>query len=107
MTEETKTTLGAADILEVMKLLPHRYPFLLVDRISRLGEAMTVARQTRTIALQSVIVGLALSSAGMVLAALGYLPPLAGALTQEAIDVAVVLNALRALGHADRTGPAA
>lgn len=80
---------------------------LLVDRISRLGEAMTVARQTRTIALQSVIVGLALSSAGMVLAALGYLPPLAGALTQEAIDVAVVLNALRALGHADRTGPAA
>ena len=33
MTEETKTTLGAADILEVMKLLPHRYPFLLIDKI--------------------------------------------------------------------------
>ncbi len=33
MSEETKTTLGAADILEVMKLLPHRYPFLLIDKI--------------------------------------------------------------------------
>ncbi len=80
---------------------------LLVDRIGRLNEAMDIARHTRTIALQSVIVGLALSSAGMVLAALGYLPPVAGALAQEAIDVAVVLNALRALGGADRTNPAA
>jgi len=33
MTEETKATLETADILEIMKLLPHRYPFLLVDRI--------------------------------------------------------------------------
>lgn len=71
---------------------------LLVDQIGRLGEAMEIARHTRTIALQSVIVGLGLSSAGMVLAAFGYLPPLAGALAQEAIDVAVILNALRALG---------
>lgn len=71
---------------------------LLVDRIDRLAEAMDIARYTRTIALQSVVVGLGLSSAGMVLAALGYLPPLAGALAQEAIDVAVILNALRALG---------
>ena len=71
---------------------------LLVDRVGRLGEAMEIARHTRTIALQSVVVGLGLSSAGMVLAALGYLPPLAGALAQEAIDVAVILNALRALG---------
>ena len=33
MSEDTKTTLGTADILEIMKLLPHRYPFLLVDKI--------------------------------------------------------------------------
>jgi heavy metal translocating P-type ATPase len=71
---------------------------VLVDRIGRLNEAMEIARHTRNIALQSVIVGLGLSSAGMGLAALGYLPPLAGALAQEAIDVAVILNALRALG---------
>ena len=33
MSEDTKTTLGTADIMEIMKLLPHRYPFLLVDKI--------------------------------------------------------------------------
>jgi cation transport ATPase len=71
---------------------------VLVDRVDRLGDAMDIARHTRVIALQSVVVGLGLSSCGMVLAAFGYLPPLAGALAQEVIDVAVVLNALRALG---------
>ena len=71
---------------------------LLVDEIDRVAEAMTIAKHTRAIALQSVVVGLSLSSAGMIAAALGYLPPLAGAIMQEAIDVAVILNALRALG---------
>ena len=71
---------------------------LLVDRIDRLVDAMAIARRTRAIALQSVVIGLSLSSLGMIAAALGYLPPLAGALSQEAIDVAVILNALRALG---------
>jgi len=52
-------------------------------------------------------VGIGLSFVGMVVAALGYLPPVAGALVQEAIDVAVILNALRALGGgAGRTPPA-
>lgn len=74
---------------------------LLTDRIGRLSEAMEIARHTRTIALQSVVVGLGLSTTGMVLAALGFLPPLAGALAQEAIDVAVILNALRALGDGE------
>jgi cation transport ATPase len=45
--------------------------------------------------LQSALGGMALSIAGMVVAALGYLPALAGAVTQEVIDVIVVLNALR------------
>jgi cation transport ATPase len=49
------------------------------------------------IARQSVLVGLGLSVAAMAAAALGFLPPVAGALTQEVIDVAVILNALRAL----------
>jgi heavy metal translocating P-type ATPase len=83
---------GAAAAVEAADIV------LLVDQIGRLSEAMEIARRTRTIALQSVVVGLGLSSAGMVLAALGYLPPLAGAVAQEAIDVAVILNALRALG---------
>ena len=70
---------------------------LLVDRIDRLALALAVARRTRRIALQSVVAGLGLSIAAMIVAAFGYLPPVAGALLQEAIDVAVILNALRAL----------
>jgi len=70
---------------------------LLVDELERLAGAVAISRRTRSIALQSVLVGLGLSLAGMIAAALGYLPPVQGALFQEAIDVAVILNALRAL----------
>jgi cation transport ATPase len=50
------------------------------------------------IAKQSIFVGLGLSLVGMGFAAAGLLTPIAGALIQEAIDVAVILNALRAAG---------
>ncbi|GAA3766428.1 heavy metal translocating P-type ATPase [Salinactinospora qingdaonensis] len=68
-----------------------------VDRLARLAETLAIAQRTRTIAGQSVGVGMGLSLAAMVVAALGYLPPVAGAVLQEAIDVAVILNALRTL----------
>ena len=71
---------------------------LLVDRLDSLADAMAVARRSRRIALESVAAGIGLSFAAMIVAAFGYLPPVAGALTQEVIDVAVILNALRALG---------
>lgn len=70
---------------------------LLVDHLARLPAALLVAQRTRRIALQSVAVGLSLSLLAMVAAALGHLPPVQGALLQEVIDVAVILNALRAL----------
>lgn len=70
---------------------------LLVDQLDRLADALFVAHRTRRIALQSVVAGIGLSVAAMVVAALGYLPPVQGALTQEAIDIVVILNALRAL----------
>jgi heavy metal translocating P-type ATPase len=70
---------------------------LLVDRLDRIGEAVGIARRARNIALQSILVGMALSGAAMVVAAFGHLPPVAGALLQEAIDIAVILNALRVL----------
>jgi heavy metal translocating P-type ATPase len=76
---------------------------LLVDRIDGVADAMTIARRSRRIALESVVAGIGLSFAAMVVAAFGYLPPVEGALVQEVIDVAVILNALRALG----SGPAA
>ena len=70
---------------------------LLVDRLDRLTDAIRIGRRARGIALQSVLVGMGLSVAAMVAALAGLLPPAAGALFQEAIDLAVVLNALRAL----------
>jgi heavy metal translocating P-type ATPase len=71
---------------------------IIVDRLDRVAEAVLIARRARNIAVQSVIAGMALSMVGMLLATAGALPPVAGAFFQEAIDVAVILNALRALG---------
>jgi len=70
---------------------------LLVDRIDRLGPGIEIARASRRIAVESVVAGIGLSVLGMIAAAFGYLTPVQGALLQEAIDVAVILNALRAL----------
>ncbi|WP_067901022.1 heavy metal translocating P-type ATPase [Nocardia vaccinii] len=67
------------------------------DRLDRLADAMDTARWSRRIAVQSAVVGMSLSLLAMIVAALGWLPPAAGALLQEGIDVAVILNALRAL----------
>ncbi|OZI23974.1 heavy metal translocating P-type ATPase [Bordetella genomosp. 9] len=70
---------------------------LLVDRLDRIVDAMRVARRARRIALQSVLAGMGLSVVAMGVAAAGYLPPMWGAILQEAIDVAVIVNALRVL----------
>jgi heavy metal translocating P-type ATPase len=67
------------------------------DSLDALLPALAIARRSRTIALQSVAAGLALSGAGMLIAAFGYLPPVNGAIVQEIIDVLVILNALRVL----------
>lgn len=68
-----------------------------VDRIDRVAAAISIGRRSLGIARQSVLFGMGLSIVAMVVAALGYIPPIGGALLQEAIDVAVILNALRAL----------
>jgi heavy metal translocating P-type ATPase len=70
---------------------------ILVDRLDRVADAVRVARRAHAIAVQSIVVGMALSGVAMVAAAGGWLSPVAGALIQEGIDVAVILNALRAL----------
>lgn len=69
---------------------------LLADDPRRVPEAIALGRRTLGIARLSVGIGLGLSGIGMLVAAWGYLPPVAGALAQEAIDLAVILNALRA-----------
>lgn len=70
---------------------------LLVDHLDRLLPGIEIAQRARRIALESVVAGIGLSILGMIAAAFGYLTPVQGALLQEVIDVAVILNALRAL----------
>jgi heavy metal translocating P-type ATPase len=70
---------------------------VLVDRVDRVADAISFSRRAFHIARQSVLVGIAASLVAMAFAAFGFLPPVAGALLQEGIDVAVILNALRAL----------
>ena len=70
---------------------------LTTDRLDRLADAMLIARRSRRIAVQSAVLGMGLSLAAMGFAAFGLLAPAAGALLQEGIDLAVILNALRAL----------
>jgi heavy metal translocating P-type ATPase len=71
---------------------------VLTDRLQPVADAVRIAQRTRTIGLQSIVAGLALSAMAMVGAAMGQITPVAGALLQEGIDIAVILNALRALG---------
>jgi heavy metal translocating P-type ATPase len=70
---------------------------ILVDRLDRVADAVVISKRARAIAMQSVVVGMALSGVAMGFAAYGWLSPVAGALIQEGIDVAVIVNALRAL----------
>jgi heavy metal translocating P-type ATPase len=68
---------------------------ILDTSLQKVDELLHIGRRLRSIALQSAIGGMALSLIGMTIAAAGYLPPVAGAVAQEVIDVLAVLNALR------------
>jgi heavy metal translocating P-type ATPase len=69
---------------------------ILADRIDRVAEAIIIAQRARHIAVQSIAIGMGLSFVAMLAATFGWLLPVPAALVQEAIDVAVILNALRA-----------
>ena len=75
---------------------------LMVDRLDRLAEALNIARRSRRIATEAVVVGMSLSIAAMVVAAIGILTPVAGAVVQEVIDLVAILLALRAVGSGAR-----
>ena len=66
------------------------------NSLKKVDEFMHISRRMRSIALQSAVGGMVLSLGGMMFAAGGYLAPVAGAISQEIIDVLAVLNALRA-----------
>jgi P-type E1-E2 ATPase len=78
---------------------------LMADSLLCLGDAIDIGARTLRIARQSIVAGLALSGIAMVVAAFGALPPAAGAAVQEAIDVAVILNALRSAADPAHTRP--
>jgi heavy metal translocating P-type ATPase len=80
---------------------------IVVDRLERIVEALEIARRSRHIARQSVLAGMGLSALAMAAAAFGLLGPVAGAFLQEAIDVAAIANALRALSPGRRSTPPA
>lgn len=68
---------------------------ILDPSLQKVDELIHIGRRMRAIALQSALGGVALSLAGMIAAALGYLPPVVGAIGQEVIDLLAVLNAIR------------
>ncbi|HSP70270.1 MAG TPA: HAD-IC family P-type ATPase, partial [Bryobacteraceae bacterium] len=68
---------------------------VLDSSLEKVDELIHISRRMRRIALESALGGMALSLVGMMLAAAGWLSPLPGAIAQEAIDMAAVLNALR------------
>lgn len=68
---------------------------VLDSSLEKLDELMHISRRMRRIALQSAVGGMLVSVLAMFVAAAGYLPPVAGAVTQEIIDVFAVVNALR------------
>jgi len=84
---------------------------ILADRLDRVGDAIAIAQRARRIAVESIVVGMSLSALAMLAATAGWLLPVPAAIVQEVIDVAVILNALRALnpghGRVRRTIPAA
>ena len=73
--------------------------------LQKVDELIHIGRRMRRIALQSAVGGMALSMIGMLIAAAGYLPPVAGAVAQEIIDVAAVLNAVRVALPSDDVRP--
>jgi heavy metal translocating P-type ATPase len=84
---------------------------ILADRLDRVGEAIMIAQRARRIAIESIVAGMGLSTLAMLAATFGWLLPVPAAIVQELIDVAVILNALRALspghGHAGKSMTAA
>jgi P-type E1-E2 ATPase len=70
---------------------------IILDDLSKVASAVRIGQRTVRVALQSIWIGIALSVALMVAAAAGYIPAVAGALAQELVDLATILNALRAL----------
>lgn len=77
---------------------------IMLDDLSKVARAVEIGQRSVKVALQSIWIGIILSTGLMIIAAFGYIPAVVGALSQELVDLATILNALRALAPAQRTG---
>ncbi|WP_082492624.1 heavy metal translocating P-type ATPase [Arthrobacter sp. Leaf69] len=77
---------------------------IILDDLSKVASAVRIGQRTVKVALQSIWIGIGLSVALMLAAAAGYVPAIAGALSQELVDLATILNALRALSPGKSAG---
>ncbi|QDW28559.1 cadmium-translocating P-type ATPase [Arthrobacter sp. KBS0702] len=77
---------------------------IILDDLSKVASAVRIGQRTIKVALQSIWIGIALSVALMIAAAAGFVPAIAGALSQELVDLATILNALRALSAGKQGG---
>lgn len=75
---------------------------IVLDDLSRAADAVAIGQRTMRVALQSIWLGIGLSFGLMLVAAFGFLPAIVGAAMQEVVDLATILNALRALGGSRR-----
>ena len=79
---------------------------IILDDLSKAAHAVRIGQRTVRVAMESIWIGIVLSVGLMVAAAAGYVPAIAGALSQELVDLATILNALRALSPGRNTAPA-
>ncbi|MGN7200081.1 heavy metal translocating P-type ATPase [Arthrobacter sp. SAFR-044] len=79
---------------------------VMLDDVSKVAQAVAIGKRTVAVALVSIWTGIGLSLVLMAIAMTGYIPAVAGALLQELVDLATILNGLRALHGEDRTGKA-
>lgn len=78
---------------------------IMLDDLSKVAVAVEVGKRTVSVALASIWAGIGLSIGLMAVAMTGYIPAITGALLQEAVDLATILNGLRALrGGTRRSG---
>ena len=75
---------------------------IMLDDVSKVAQAVAIGKRTVSVALVSIWTGIGLSLVLMAIAMTGYIPAVAGALLQEFVDLATILNGLRALHGADR-----
>lgn len=69
---------------------------IMLDDISKVADAVTISHRTIKIAMQSIMIGIIISTGLMLFATTGKLPAIVGAGLQELVDVVVIINALRA-----------